>query len=171
MGVKQQGAALSAERYRVIPRTLTFIIYGSDLLLLRGAPDKRIWPGLFNGVGGHVESNETITEAALREIREEAGLDAVTDLRLRGTINIATENPGLGILLFVFTATSPTRTLKPSHEGHPEWVNWQTLDPRLLVPDLPILIPYVMRHPNDSPPFAGRYWYDANDELHIIFEP
>ena len=43
-------------RYQVVPRTLCFIIHDDDVLLLRGAPTKRIWPNKYNGVGGHVES-------------------------------------------------------------------------------------------------------------------
>ena len=67
---------VSRGRYTVIPRTLVFLRNGDDILLLKGAPTKRLWAGRYNGLGGHVEADETIMAGALREVREEAGLDA-----------------------------------------------------------------------------------------------
>lgn len=43
-----------------------------EVLLLRRVPG-RVLPGLWQGVSGLVEDGESITEAALREIREETG--------------------------------------------------------------------------------------------------
>jgi dATP pyrophosphohydrolase len=45
-----------------------------DTLLLHRAPG-RVLPGLWQGVSGLVEEGESITEAALREVREETGFD------------------------------------------------------------------------------------------------
>ena len=75
----------SMPRYHMIPRVLCFVTNGEDVLLIEGAPNKKLWAGQYNGLGGHVERGESPHAAARREIREEAGLD-VTDLRLRGVI-------------------------------------------------------------------------------------
>ena len=99
----QADQKIIADRYQVFPRTLCFITHGNDVLLLRGAPDKRIWPYKYNGVGGHVRSDEDVLTAARREVREETGL-RVHDLRLRGVINIPVNVQDRGVLLFVFTA-------------------------------------------------------------------
>ena len=77
-------------RYTVVPRTLCFILQGDDVLLLRGAPNKRLWANRLNGVGGHVEAGESIQAAALREIHEETGL-TVRHLRLRGILTPSVE--------------------------------------------------------------------------------
>lgn len=171
MGAKDQGADFSRHRYRVIPRTLIFITHGDEVLLLKGSPQKRIWPSLYNGIGGHIERGETVYDAAKREIAEEVGLTAVEDLQLRGTINIDVGQPDVGIMLFVFTAVSTTREVHSSREGKPEWVDWRTLDPAMMVEDLPILLPRVLSMEPDAPPFFARYWYDETDRLHVAFSP
>jgi len=73
LGIEAQG--VSQDRYTVIPRVLIFP-FASDgkVLLLKGAAHKRIWAGLWNGIGGHVETGESILQAAQRELREETGL-------------------------------------------------------------------------------------------------
>lgn len=171
MGAKDQGAGHSQYRYHVIPRTLIFITHGSDVLLLKGSPRKRLWPNLYNGIGGHVERGETVYDAAKREIAEEVGLTVVSDLRLCGTINIDVGAPERGIMLFVLTAVSHTREVRASREGRPQWVNWRSLDPAMMVEDLPILLPRVLSMGPNDPPFSARYWYDEADKLHMAFSP
>jgi 8-oxo-dGTP diphosphatase len=155
-------------RYQVVPRTLCFITHGEDVLLLRGAPDKRIWPDQYNGVGGHVKPNEDVHAAALREIREETGL-AVRDLRLRGVINIPVDPDETGILLFVFTASAEGRDARPSEEGTPEWISIDQVDRLDVVEDLPILLPRVLSMGPDEAPFFALYTYDENDELVVTY--
>ncbi|MBN2391881.1 MAG: NUDIX domain-containing protein, partial [Anaerolineae bacterium] len=73
--------------YTVIPRVLVFLTRGDEVLLLRGAPDKKLWAGKYNGLGGHIEPGETPHQAAVREVAEEAGL-TVTALTLRAVVHV-----------------------------------------------------------------------------------
>jgi len=168
MGKQDQGVAQSRGRYHVVPRTLCFITHGDDVLLLKGAPTKRIWPNRYNGVGGHIERDEDVLSAARREMKEETGLD-VADVRLRAVINIDAADPQAGILLFVFTARAPTRVVKPSAEGTLEWVPLSKLGEYELVEDLPELLPRVLGLAEDAPPLCGRYTYDDADRLVITW--
>jgi 8-oxo-dGTP diphosphatase len=162
-----QGVEKSADRYKVVPRTLCFITHGDEVLLLRGAPTKRIWPDKYNGVGGHVEADEDIYASAVREMREETGLD-MADARLRGILNIDVGQE-TGIIVFVFTARALGRDARPSPEGTLEWIKQDQLNTLDLVEDLPELLPRVLAmRPHDAPFFA-RYHYDEGDRLVITF--
>lgn len=162
MPATEQGVAVSRQRYKLIPRVLCFVLHQGEVLLLQGAPTKKIWPNRFNGLGGHVERGESIRAAAEREIREEAGLE-VTGLTLRAVITIDTgEADGIG--LFVFIAHSASRAVTPSVEGALHWVAPAALPTLPLVQDLFTLLPAVLSLPPTAPPLTGRYYYDSQDQ-------
>lgn len=164
----QADQKIIADRYRAFPRTLCFVTRGDDVLLLRGAADKRIWPNQYNGVGGHVQADEDVQTAALREIREETGL-TVHDLRLRSVINIPVDEPDTGIVVFVFTARAAGRAIHGSAEGQPEWISRDRILDVDLVEDLPILLPKILSMGRDDKPFFALYTYDEEDQLRISF--
>ena len=120
--MSEQEQFVSRGRYTVIPRTLIFLTNGADVLLLKGAPTKRLWAGRYNGLGGHVKPGKTIVAAALREVEEEAGIASaqIAGLTLRALVNI--EGTPQGVLLCIFVGTALTRIVTPSPEGTPEWV-------------------------------------------------
>ncbi len=159
--------SLKRQRYTVIPRTLIFITRGDQVLLLRGSPQKRIWANKYNGIGGHIEHDEDIYSAALREVREETGFD-VEDLRLVGLINIDGDQP-TGIMLFVFTAASRSGEPIPSEEGSLEWIDRHQLTQIDLVEDLPTILPRALDLPSNAPPFFAHYHYDDQERLIIQF--
>jgi len=162
-----QGVDKSADRYKAVPRTLCFITHSDEVLLLRGASTKRIWPNKYNGVGGHVEADEDIYTSAAREMREETGLD-VSDVRLRGILNIDVGQE-TGIIVFVFTAQARGRDVRPSPEGALEWVKQDRIAELDLVEDLPVLLPRVLAMRPDDSPFFARYHYDERERLVITF--
>ncbi len=168
MGREDQGVAKSQNRYRVIPRTLCFILKGDDVLLLRGGPQKRLWAGKYNGIGGHVEAGEDISTSVLREIREETGL-SVHEVRLRLVVHADAGDPGVGIMIFVFTAVATTRDVTPSEEGTLEWVPCDNLPLDNVVEDLPLLLPRLLAMSPSDPPFFAAYSYDEEDKLCVSF--
>jgi len=170
MPVEEQGVAVSRQRYQLIPRVLCFVFHGDDVLLLRGAPDKKLWAGKYNGLGGHVERGETVHAAAAREIHEEAGV-AVSQLRLRGVVTIETGEP-TGIGLYVFTALAPSRTTQPSAEGALEWVPVARVGEVDCVEDLPTLLARLADMSESAPPFGAHYEYDPSGrQIITFFEP
>ena len=99
-------------RYTVIPRVLVFLTRGDEILLLLGAPDKKLWAGKYNGLGGHIEPGETPYQAAVREVQEEAGL-IVEALTLRAVVHATLPEPP-GVIFFVFVGEA----CPPENPGH-----------------------------------------------------
>ncbi len=163
MPISEQG--LNQDRYMVIPRTLIFVRNQDRVLLIRGAPSKRLWANKYNGLGGHVEADESIHAAAIREVFEESGLREIK-LTLIGIISIATgENPG--IVLYVFSGYSTQTDLLESKEGSLEWVNETDILTLPLVEDLYKLLPMVLKHNSQSGMISGLYSYTQSGSLEV----
>ncbi len=168
MPAADQGVSVSRHRYQIIPRVLCFVRHGADLLLIRGAPTKRIWANKYNGLGGHLEPGESPAAAARREIREESALE-VEDLRLRGVVTIQAGEP-VGIGLYVYTAWATSRDTRASNEGQLEWVAGDAVTTCDLVEDLATLIPRLLAQRDTDPPFSAHYSYDDEGRLLIRFD-
>jgi 8-oxo-dGTP diphosphatase len=154
-------------RFQIIPRTLIFLTRGDEVLLLKGAPVKRLWANRYNGVGGHIERGEDVLTAARRELLEETGL-AEVPLWLCGTIMVnAGEAVGIGI--FVFRGEFSGGTIRQSDEGALEWIQKDRLRDLPLVEDLPLLLPRVLEMRPGDAPFAALTDYDEQDRLRLRF--
>ena len=53
--------------------TLCFVVKGDEILMINR--NKPPFMGLWNAVGGHIEDGETPEQSAIREIKEESGID------------------------------------------------------------------------------------------------
>lgn len=164
MPASDQG--LQHKRYTMVPRTLIFLRRGDRVLLLRGAPHKRLWANRYNGLGGHVERGEDILSAAQRELREEAGLEPPA-LRLCGVLTVDA-GPDTGVVVFIFTGELPAGEPLPSAEGTPEWLPVDALGDLPLVEDLPILLSHALSQAPGDPPFFARSFYDKQGKLQVV---
>lgn len=165
MPVSDQG--IYKDRYTFIPRALVFATRGDSVLLLKGAPDKRIWANLYNGVGGHIEQGESPLEGAHREFLEETGLPLISPwLAALVTINTGT-TPGIG--MYVFRGAVGNGEFIPSQEGSLEWVNFTDIPKLPLVEDLPVLLPKVLQRTPAEQPLFAHYFYEDQQNLRIRF--
>ena len=111
---------------RRIPIELTVMcmVYDGDSILLqnRAKPD---WPGL-SFPGGHVEQGESLTEAVIREVREETGLTIAHPV-LCGVKDFPDDDGSLYMVLF-FKSNQFSGTLTSSEEGEMRWVKRSDID-------------------------------------------
>jgi len=167
MGAQEQGAQHTEGRWLTVGRSLCFVRNGGDVLLMKRASHKRIFPNQYNGVGGHIERDEDALTSARREILEETGLQA-RNLRLCAVYNIDT-GVASGISLFVFLAESETRATVDSEEGTLEWVPLDEIESRDLVEDVAIILPRILALKPGDPPLFVHVSYDADDQIVLRF--
>ncbi len=167
MGANEQGADATSGRWLAIPRTLCFVTHGEDVLLMKRAANRRVFPNRYNGVGGHLERGEDALSGALREIHEETGLRVRSPL-FCGVSHIDSGQP-TGIILMVFRAEAESRAVVDSQEGTLEWVPQARVADYDLVEDLPAILPRVLAMRPGDPPFFAHLSYDERDELRLRF--
>ena len=96
--------------------TLCFITNNDKILmLLRYNPPNE---GLWNGVGGRIENDETALQACLREAYEETGLTLPT-ARFGGLLNWC--SPDIHGVLALYTAPAPSEIIQECDEGKLQW--------------------------------------------------
>jgi 8-oxo-dGTP diphosphatase len=155
-------------RYQVVPRVLIFLFDQQNrVLLLKGSPQKRLWAGLFNGIGGHIEAGEDILEAAQRELFEETGISELS-LDFCGQIMVDV-SPEVGVAIFILKKVYQGTTLSKSNEGSLAWVDVDDLDTVPLVEDLPVLLPKVAQQGPSSKMIIAKYTYGTGGDLRISF--
>jgi ADP-ribose pyrophosphatase YjhB (NUDIX family) len=98
--------------------TLTYVVSGERVLLIHRAREPH--RGLWVAPGGKLEPGESPHEGAVREIREETGLQ-IESPQLRGVITEVSTRPDYQWLLFLFRAERFTGDVRASDEGELVW--------------------------------------------------
>ena len=100
------------------------MIYDGDKVLVQDRKDPK-WPGV-TFPGGHVEPEESFMLSAIREVKEETGLD-VWNLRLCGMKQFTDQDKGYRYVVFLYKTDCFCGELRSSEEGEVFWVNRQEL--------------------------------------------
>lgn len=145
--------------------TLCFLTRGDDVLMLhRNRPPNA---GLWNGIGGHWEEDESALQGVLREIEEETGYH----LEKASFCGILTwegfEIPAGGLVLF--TAQAPEGEPQGCSEGELAWKpkEWLFHSPEV-VSNIHVFAPYIL---NGSNPLHFHFIYEAGKILAYKISP
>ena len=132
---------------------LTYITDGSRILLIE--KKRGLGEGYLNGPGGHIELEETKVEAAIRETKEETGLD-VSDLEERGCLYFNFKD-GLRMIGYVFFTSSWSGNLiEECDETRPFWTDVSTLDYKRMWEDDVLWLPLAL----EGKKFEGYFIFD-----------
>ncbi|EOP23587.1 8-oxo-dGTP diphosphatase [Bacillus toyonensis] len=133
--------------------TICFIRKGNKILLLNR--NKKPNMGMWNGVGGKIEDNETPYEGIIRETLEETGID-LQSVTYKGNVGFKDKDEPLASEgMYVFLADLPEGvqmdTSLSTDEGILEWkeIGW-ILDEnnRGVVSNLPKYLPLILTEEN-----------------------
>lgn len=124
--------------------TNAFIINRNKILLLKRANYKKIAPGLWTGVGGHIEPEEVNDpkSSCLREINEETGLKVsdLYDFRLQYIVH-RKKNDEIRQQYIFFGKTSTTEVIA-NDEGELHWIDIS----KIVELEMPLTIRYTLEH-------------------------
>ncbi|GIN72306.1 7,8-dihydro-8-oxoguanine triphosphatase [Bacillus sp. J14TS2] len=126
--------------------TLCFIRKRNSLLMLNRRKNPNM--GLWNGVGGKIEENETPTEGILREAWEETGI-SLSKVIHAGNVTWESDKGNSGMYLFLadLPPNEEIQTPLSTDEGILEWkeIDW-ILHPnnRGVVDNIPIYLPKIL---------------------------
>ena len=106
--------------------TLCYVVDKNRNKILLIEKKRGMGTGYLNGPGGHIELEETSTEAAIRETKEETGL-SVSDLQYRGILRFQFKG-GTSMVGYIFYTESFSGELKECDEAKPGWYDLEGLD-------------------------------------------
>lgn len=133
--------------------TLTYLFDGDNVLLIE--KKRGMGTGYFNAPGGHIELEETKYEAAVREAREETGLD-MSELKEVGTLYFQFKD-GIRMIGYVFFAYKYTGTMiKECDETRPFWCPVSELDYSRMWEDDKLWLPIAL----EGRKFSGYFLFD-----------
>lgn len=142
-----------------------FIRKDGKWLMLKRSEQKRFSPGYLHTVGGKIDLDEVPFTAAVREVKEEAGI-AIKNMRLEAvTFEIAPikENQDENWLGFYFSADYDSGEIVQTEEGELVLIDEADIPKQKLIPSIRAIIHHIL-NPKDGTVFL-KMRFDENGEV------
>lgn len=143
-----------------VRKIMTLILIHDHPRILLGKKKRGFGVGRWNGFGGKVHEGETIEEAALRELKEEACVE-VDDLEKIGINEFSWRNGDTILEVHVFKSKNLKGEPIETEEMSPKWFYADEIPFSEMWSDDVYWFPYFMR----GKKFRGRYTFDENDKV------
>jgi 8-oxo-dGTP diphosphatase/2-hydroxy-dATP diphosphatase len=141
-------------------KLLTLVIIQQPPKILLGWKKRGFGAERWNGFGGKVESGETIIDAAKRELKEEAGIEA-EDLTQLGILDFEFQgNPEI-LQVHIFRADNFLGEPAESDEMKPQWFVTDKIPYENMWSDDKYWLPLFLR----GQKFTGKFWFGENDQV------
>ncbi len=125
--------------------TLIFIIDKKNNRILLIHKKRGFGVGKYNGIGGKVEENETVKEAALRELKEEVNVE-VSSIEKKAVLFFKNKNKDFfeSMLCHVFVSYDSNVDPVETEEARPEWFSLDEIPFDKMWEDDIYWLPYVL---------------------------
>tara|TARA_Y100000310_G_scaffold343382_1_gene450751 strand:- start:1273 stop:1740 length:468 start_codon:yes stop_codon:yes gene_type:complete len=141
----------------------TLIIIHQHPKVLLGMKKRGFGEGRWNGFGGKVEGEESIEEAAIREIEEEIGIKP-RKIKKHGILQFEFKDNSEGIKMHIFRGEDFDGEAKEGEEMKPEWFHVDKIPFRSMWSDDPHWMPHFL----EKKKFKGRFLFDNSDDNNIL---
>ncbi|KAL1926006.1 hypothetical protein VTP01DRAFT_7099 [Rhizomucor pusillus] len=152
--------------------TLVFMLDEQNRKILLGMKKRGFGVNLYNGFGGKVEPGESVYQAAVRELEEEATIRAKLLRKL--AINVFTfENDPLAVVVHIFFATEFEGKPAETEEMRPEWFDYDSIPHEQMWPDARVWFQHMLK----KQPFLGEYHFSEDqrstlaENFQLLSEP
>lgn len=143
---------------KLVPAVLIYLQFEGKMLMVHRIHKDGKW----NGLGGKCEIGESPLQAAMRELREESGIEVPFNLFFHlGWIQFPCFREGQDWLVFMFLVELPknfnlSEVLYQNSEGVLSWIDLSQLEYLDLWPGDLHFLPFVL----EKEPFFGTIWYE-----------
>jgi len=138
----------------------TLIIVHDDARVLLGFKKRGFGQGRWNGFGGKIEAGETPPDAAIRELREECGLEAAY-CEPRGVLRFTHACDGAEHEVYVYAVRNWRGEPRETAEMHACWFRQTDVPYGLMLPDSRYWLPLVLQGQS----VEGEFRYLDEDHL------
>ena len=126
------------EKFKLIPEAHVFLMNGNDEVLLLRRFNTGFEDGNYSVIAGHIDGNEEVRAAAIRESREEAGIEIrLEDIQVVGVMHRRSEDERVAFFLAATVWSGDVVNAEPHRCDDLSWYS---------IHDLPDnMVPYVRR--------------------------
>lgn len=140
----------------------TLVFLRNETQILLGFKKRGFGINKWNGFGGKVEQNETIIDAAIRELKEECCVAVKKeDLKNIGHLEFTFEGDTVMMDVRVFSASVYKGMPKETEEMAPKWFDLDKVPFEDMWPDDKIWFPYMLQNKL----FYGKFHYKGFDTI------
>lgn len=136
-------------------KQLTLCMVCKDGRVLLGMKKRGFGEGRWNGFGGKVDESETIESAAVRELKEEVGIEA-REMNTVGILEFSFENDPKVLEVHIFKVSDFEGEPTESEEMKPQWFSYDEIPFQQMWSSDEYWFPYLL----GGKFFKGKFLFD-----------
>lgn len=143
-------------------KLLTVLVVHQHPRVLLGMKKRGFGMGKWNGIGGKVEPDETIEAAALRELKEEIGIEVANGhIEKSGVLDFSWQGKPDILQVHFFKASHFEGEPQESEEMKPQWFHHQEIPYDTMWPDDKYWMPMLLA----GKKFEGKFLFDGDNNI------